>query len=62
MAAPRCPDRNAISVVVVDDIVTSGTTVREAARALSEAGWRVSCAAVIAATPRVTRGVSSIGV
>ena len=35
------------SAVIVDDIVTTGTTVREAARALTEAGWHVSGAAVV---------------
>jgi predicted amidophosphoribosyltransferase len=36
----------------VDDIVTTGATLREAARALTSAGWQVSGAAVIAATQR----------
>ncbi|MEO9138222.1 MAG: phosphoribosyltransferase family protein [Jatrophihabitans sp.] len=38
--------------VVVDDIVTTGATLREAGRALAEAGWTVFAAAVVAATPR----------
>lgn len=48
----RPPEQPGRLAVVVDDIVTTGTTVREAARALRSAGWRVDCAAVIAATPR----------
>lgn len=38
--------------VLVDDIVTTGATLREAHRALDEAGWTVLAAAVVAATPR----------
>lgn len=38
--------------LIVDDIVTSGATVAEAARAISAAGGRVVGAATIASTPR----------
>ena len=49
-AAP--PPRPGAEVVIVDDICTTGATLREAARALEEAGWSVRGAAVVAATQR----------
>jgi predicted amidophosphoribosyltransferase len=39
--------------VLVDDIVTTGTTLREAYRALCLAGWDCPAAAVVAATPKL---------
>lgn len=43
-----------LEAVIVDDIVTTGATVAEAARALVEAGWQVRGAAAIA-RPRLRR-------
>lgn len=40
------------SVVLLDDITTSGATIREATRALEAAGWQVRAGVVVAATQR----------
>jgi predicted amidophosphoribosyltransferase len=47
LAPPGC------TAVLIDDIVTTGATLREARRALVESGWPVIGAAVVAATPRL---------
>jgi predicted amidophosphoribosyltransferase len=49
-------DLHGVRAIIVDDVVTSGSTLTEAARALRAAGAEVPAAAVIAATERHTGG------
>jgi predicted amidophosphoribosyltransferase len=55
------PTRGAGSLLLVDDIVTTGATLSEANRALTAAGWPVLGAAVIAATRRRDRAPARSG-
>ncbi len=44
-----------VEVIVVDDVLTTGATLREAVRALSDGGAQVVAAVTVAATPRHAR-------
>lgn len=45
-------DGGGLSVLILDDVTTTGATVDDAARALRERGFRIAGAVVAAATPR----------
>lgn len=55
MTAGKAGSLAGIRCLLVDDVLTTGSTIAEAARALRAAGARVEAAAVIAATPPPSR-------
>lgn len=54
------PPPRGTSLVVVDDVVTTGATIAEAVRALRAGGWDVDGAATVAATPPPGRPPSTL--
>lgn len=44
--------RDAVDAILIDDVITTGATLDEGARALKDAGFRVCGAVTLAATPR----------
>lgn len=66
----RCPPPRAARLartpadallVVVDDVITTGSTAREAQRALELTGWTVGAVATVAATRRRTSTTTELG-